>query len=560
LPSGAQLIVQSLEKQNVEVIFGIPGGAIMIFYDRLRDSKIRHILMRHEQGAAHAADGYARASGRVGICSATSGPGATNLVTGIATAYMDSSPVIAITGQVPTSVIGSDAFQEVDIVGIISPVVKYAFQLKSAREIPIVFKKAFFIASSGRPGPVLIDVPKDVQQETIDEIEIPREVIVSGRGVISPDPDPIMVKKTAEILLNAERPLIICGGGVIQANASQDLLNIVESLQIPVVTTLMGKGAIPENHPLCMGMIGMHGKVEANKAIFEADVILAIGTRFSDRSTGLFSEFAKQAKVIHVDIDESEIDKNIEVDITINSDAKKFLRMLYSVLSSLSYKKDKTEWLKRIAELKSQYAHVYERDGVFLKPWRIFKIMREELPPDSIVTTGVGQNQMWAALHFPVYEPRTFITSGGLGTMGFGFPAALGAKAAKPDKHVVCVDGDGSFLMTSQNLATAVTENLPVVVVILDNRSLGMVRQWQLMFFNKRCTEVDLGSVPDIEKLAKAFGAEGFSIGDYEEFRSAFRNALRNEVCTIIDVPIHPDEKVLPMVPPGKPLTEVILE
>jgi len=322
----------------------------------------------------------------------------------------------------------------------------------------------------------------------------------------------------------------------------------------------MGKGSIPENHPLCMGMIGMHGKIEANKAVFEADVILAIGTRFSDRSTGRFSEFAKQAKIIHVDIDESEINKNIKVDIAINADAKKFLKMLHTVLLSLSSKKDRTKWLERLRELKSQYAHIYERDGNFLKPWKILKIMREELPPDSIITTGVGQNQMWAALHFPVYEPRTFITSGGLGTMGFGFPAALGAKAAKPDKHVVCIDGDGSFLMTSQNLATAVSEDLPVIVVVFDNRSLGMVRQWQVMFLEKRCTEVDLGPSPDIEKLAKAFGAEGYSVGSYQEFREAFRRSLRNEICTIIDVPIHPDEKVLPMVPPGKPLTEVILE
>ncbi len=559
MPTGASIAINSLKREGVNVVFGIPGGAMIIFYDELRDSGIRHVLMRHEQGAAHAADGYARASGKPGVCIATSGPGATNLVTGIATAYLDSSPIIALTGQVPTKVIGSDAFQETDIVGIVNPIVKYSFQLKTASEIPIVFKKAFYIATHGRPGPVLIDFPKDVQQEEIKEVSFPDEVYISGRCVYVPEPDPFLVKKAAEMIIRSEKPLMLCGGGVIHSNASEEVMLFVENLKIPVVTTLMGKGVIPEDHPLCLGMIGMHGRMEANEAVSEADLIIAVGTRFSDRSTGVPSEFAKQAKIIHIDIDESEIDKNIKVDLPILSDAKKALRMLYGAIIRLSRKYEKLRWIDRIRKLKQRYKQCYEEGGGGLKPWRILKILREKLPKNSIITTGVGQNQMWVALHFKVLKPRTLITSGGLGTMGFGFPAAIGAKVACPDKHVVCIDGDGSFLMTCQNLGTVMAQNIPVIVIIFNNRAFGMVRQWQDLFFKRRFIAVDLGQTPDFVKLAEAFGAKGFRVGSYDEFEEAIKKALSLDVCTIIDVPIHPDEKVFPIVPPGKPLKEAIM-
>lgn len=559
MPTGASVTIEALKRENVEVIFGIPGGAIIIFYDELKDSDIVHVLMRHEQGAAHAADGYARASGKPGVCAATSGPGATNLVTGIATAHLDSSPIVAMTGQVPLSMVGRDAFQETDIVGIVNPITKYTFQVKSAKELPRVIKTAFYIATHGRPGPVLVDLPKNVQQESVDEVEFPDEVEVHGKSVLSPAPNPLRVKRVAEMLLEAERPLLLLGGGVIISGAWEEALALVEYLKIPAVTTFMGKGAIPENHPLCLGMVGMHGRVEANRAVSEADLILAVGTRFSDRSTGVFSEFAKQAKIIHIDIDEAEINKNVRCHFSVVADAKKALKELIEAIRRLTSKREDYPWIKHLAELKEQFRETYRRDGDGIKPWRILKIMREILPPDSIITTGVGQNQMWAALHFEVYKPRTFISSGGLGTMGFGFPASIGAKVARPDRTVVCVDGDGSFLMTSQNLATTVAQKIPVIVVIMDNRSLGMVRQWQDLFFEKRFVAVDLGNIPDFPKLAEAFGANGVRVSSYDEFRSELRKAMRSELPTIIDVPISPDEKVFPMVPPGRPISEVIL-
>ncbi|MEM1573272.1 MAG: biosynthetic-type acetolactate synthase large subunit [Candidatus Methanomethylicaceae archaeon] len=555
--SGARAIVEALRREKVEVIFGIPGGATIPFYDALLDSDIRHILARHEQCAAHMADGYARVKGVPGVCSATSGPGATNLVTGLATAYMDSSPVIAITGQVPRNMVGKDAFQEADIVGIVTPITKYAFQIESASQIPDAIRLAFMIASTNRKGPVLIDIPKDVQLEDVD-FDYSERIKLKGYIIRTGDPHPYSIKRAIGLIMSSERPIIIAGGGVIASNASEELIKFAELIMAPIVTTLMGKGAVPEDHPLCLGMIGMHGRIESNKAIEEADLIIAIGTRFGDRTTGKLDEFGKNAKIIHIDIDPAEIGKNVKVDIPIVADAKKALSTLYSKLLEFGFSKKDSEWISRINYLKESYALNYEEKGEGLKPSKILKILRNILPRNAIITTGVGQNQMWTAIHFKIFEPRTFITSGGLGAMGFGLPAAIGAKVAAPDRPVYNIDGDGSFLMTEQDLATAVSEKIPIVSIILKNRALGMVRQWQCLFCNKRYAYTDLGNIPDFVKLAEAYGAEGIRIESYEEFEVVVRRSLSTEMPLVIEVPISPDEKVLPMVPPGKSLKEVI--
>ncbi|MEM1539802.1 MAG: biosynthetic-type acetolactate synthase large subunit [Candidatus Bathyarchaeia archaeon] len=555
--SGAKALVKALEEQKVKVIFGIPGGAVLDIYDALADSSIRTILMRHEQCAAHAADGYARSSGQVGVCMATSGPGATNLVTGIANAYMDSSPIVAFTGQVPRRLIGRDAFQEADIIGITCPITKHNFQVMQASDIPLTVKKAFQIASSGRPGPVLVDIPKDVQPESAD-VEFDGESETVSRQP-SNTPHPLQVKRAVEILAAAERPMIIAGGGVIASNASQELLAVAELLMAPVATTLMGKGAIPENHPLATGLMGMHGTVASNKLVQEADVLLAVGTRFSDRTTGKADEFCPDAKIIHIDIDAAEIGKNVEADVPIVADAKKALREIYKLLQAKIAKKERTALMAKIKELKEQLEGKANCESE-LKPPRLMAEIRQLLPDNAIITTEVGQNQMWAAIYLKVYEPRTFISSGGLGTMGFGFPAALGAKVAHPEVPVVDIAGDGSFIMTEQDLATSVEENIPVTVVVLNNSVLGMVAQWQRLFYNRRYFAVNLGKVPDFVKLAEAYGAQGFRVKTLEEFSLAFKKAIKSDVTTVIDVPISPEENVLPMVPPGRGLKWMIWE
>ncbi|MEM2482258.1 MAG: biosynthetic-type acetolactate synthase large subunit [Candidatus Nezhaarchaeales archaeon] len=559
LISGAEAIVRSLKREGVKVIFGIPGGAVLPLYDALYDSDIRHILGRHEQCVAHMADGYARASGKPGVCIATSGPGATNLVTGLATAYMDSSPVVALTGQVARHMIGKDAFQEADIIGIVTPITKYCFQLTSAKEIPKVFKTAFTIASTRRPGPVLIDMPVDVQREQA-EIEFTDELDIKGYDQNPPWINSDKIKKAAEVLAEAERPLILAGGGVILSGAHVELLTLAEMLSAPVATTLMGKGSISEDHPLCLGMMGMHGKAYANYAAIECDVLLAIGTRFSDRTTGKFDEFAKGAYKIHVDIDSAEINKNVRVDLPIVGDAKEVLRSLIKELKKCKRLKPRNAWFNRVRELRFAFEQgVEEQQGSALRPSSVIKLLNKLLEPGkSIVTTGVGQNQMWSALHYLARTPRSFITSGGLGTMGFGFPAALGAKVACPDKVVVDIDGDGSFLMTEQDLATSVTEGIPVIVVILNNSSLGMVRQWQHLMYKRRFIAIDLKGVPDFVKLAHAYGAEGMRPGSLEELEKALKEAMKCEVTTVIDVNISPEERVFPMVLPGRALHEVL--
>jgi acetolactate synthase-1/2/3 large subunit len=557
--SGAKVLIKSLENEGVEVIFGIPGGAILPVYDALYGSSIRHILVRHEQCAAHAADGYARASGRVGVCMATSGPGATNLVTGIATAYMDSSPVVAITGQVARHMIGRDAFQEADIIGITTPITKYSFQIRSAEEVLGVVKEAFYLAAEGRPAPVLIDFPVDVQRE---EAETDFDVKFSPHlNKAVKEPHPLQVKRAAESLLNAERPVILAGGGVIISNASEELRALADLLMIPVTVTLMGKGAFPENHPLYMGRLGMHGSAAANKLITEADVILAVGTRFSDRSTGRFDTFARDATLIHVDIDAAEIGKNIRPDIPIVADAKHAVKAICEAAKELAGKKDTSTWLQRVREVKESLDGSVQHSADELSPKNVIREIRRLLPTDGIVTTGVGRNQMWTSLYLEVYHPRTFITSGGLGTMGFGLPAALGARVAKPNSTVVDIDGDGSFLMTERELATSIAENIPIIAVILNDGWLGMVKYWQDLFYGKRyCATCLKRGIPDFVKLAEAYGANAARPQSLEEFSKEFKDAMSSDRTTVIDVWINPDEPVLPFALPGKSLAETITD
>jgi acetolactate synthase-1/2/3 large subunit len=562
--SGAKALIESLEKQNTDVIFGILGGAVLPIYDHFCNSKIRHILCRHEQGATHAAEGYARASGKAGVCMATSGPGATNLVTGIANAYMDSSPVIALTGQVPSTgtntsyMIGRDAFQEADIIGITTPITKHNFQLRTAKEIPKTIKTAFHIATTGRPGPVLIDIPKNAQTE-ITEIDFSNGIQIRGYKPTA-NPHPLQIRKAAELLAEAEKPVILAGGGVITANASTELLQVAELLLAPVATSFMGKGCFPEIHPLSLGSIGMHGNPVANKLLCEADVLLAVGTRFSDRSTGKLDKFCAPSKKIHIDIDTAEIGKNVNVDIPIVADAQKALKDLYERLTKMLKKKKNSAWTNRVKEIKEQLNPTVKGGSKDLKPKALLQELRKLLPKSAIVTTEVGQNQMWAALYYNALKPRTFISSGGLGTMGFGFPASIGAKVACPNSPVVDIAGDGSFRMTEQELATSVTENIPVIVVLLNNSVLGMVAQWQRMFFKGRYSAVKLGSIPDFVKLAEAYGAQGLRAASIPEFSKAVKKALKSDVTTVIDVPIALDEDVAPMVPPGCGINEQVGE
>jgi acetolactate synthase I/II/III large subunit len=554
--SGAKALIQALENQNVTTIFGILGGAILPVYDALCDTKkIRHILARHEQGAAHAAEGYARASGRPGVCMATSGPGATNLVTGIANAYMDSSPVIALTGQVPSTgvntsyMIGRDAFQEADIIGITTPITKANYQPRTVAEIPIIVNTAFHIATTGRPGPVLIDLPKNIQANQAD-VEFTGRIDARGYNVTT-DPDMAQVIMAVDLLTNAERPIILAGGGVITSNASDELTQMSDLLMAPVATTFMGKGAFPEVHPMSVGSIGMHGNPAANRLMSEADVLLAVGTRFSDRATANTDTFCAGAKKIHIDIDAAEIGKNIDVDIPIVGDAKTSLKVIHAALTKKLQKKERTIWAKRVKEAKEKLSSLMTETPKDITPKALLIELRKMLPENAIVTTEVGQNQMWSALYFKALKPRTFISSGGLGTMGFGFPAALGAKVACPDRHVVDIAGDGSFLMTEHELACSIAEDIPVTVIVLNNSVLGMVAQWQRMLYKRRYMAVNLGKTPDFVKLAESYGAQGIRVGSIPEFQAAIKKALKSKVTTVIDVPIGSEEDVVPFVPPG---------
>ncbi|ADB57242.1 acetolactate synthase large subunit [Archaeoglobus profundus] len=548
----ADAIVKALEKEGVEVAFGIPGGAIMEVYDALYDSNITHILARHEQGAVHMADGYARASGRVGVAFATSGPGATNTVTGIATAYMDSSPLIVFTGQVPRAMIGNDAFQEADITGITMPITKHNYLVTDEKEVLKIVKEAFYIASTGRPGPVLIDLPKDVTQADID-FDYPEKIEIRGyKPKIHGHPN--QIKRAVELIMKSERPIILAGGGVRISNAHPEVLELAEKIPAFVVTTLMGKGAIPEEHPLSLGFIGMHGTKYGNLAVMDADLIIAVGCRFSDRTVGKFDEFAPNAKIIHIDIDPAEIGKNVRVDVPIVGDAKHVLR---EIIKFIEFKARK-EWFDYVNELRRKYPLKYEYREDVIKPQFVIEKVYE-LFPDAIVTTEVGQNQMWAAQYFKVKYPRQFITSGGLGTMGFGFPAAIGAKVAFPDKVVIDIAGDGSFLMNIQELATAVDYGINVIVCVLNNAYLGMVRQWQELFYNKRYSATRL-RYPELsfEKIAKGFGAHGITVEKPSEVEDALKEARDVDKPVVIDFHVEVEENVFPFVPPGKSLREVL--
>lgn len=554
---GAKALIRALEKEGVDIVFGLPGGANLPIYDALVDSNLRHILVRHEQSASHMADGYARIKRKAGVCFATSGPGATNIITGVATAYADSSPMVAVTGQVPLAMIGKDAFQETDIVGVANPCTKYAFQPRLAHEIPETVKKAFYIAESGRPGPVLIDIPKDIQQSSAD-MNFPELIKVRGYSPVI-DADLSQLGKAVEILLKAERPIIMGGGGVILSGAFSELQAIAEILMAPVVTTFKGKGSFPENHPLAMGPIGMHGHAEANKMILEADCILAVGARFSDRSVGRYDEFGRGMSIIHMDVDPAEIGKNKSVDVAIIGDVKSSLRTLVKMLSKVMVKKDPDNlWLMRRRELIEHYAETikdYPRD---LTARKALKKLREILPANSIATTEVGQCQMWASLHFDVISPGTFFSSTGLGTMGFGFPASIGAKAAMPEVPVVDIAGDGSFNMTENSLAVSVLDNLPVIVFLMNNYMLGMVAQWQRTFYNRRYKGVHQHNCPDYVKIAQAYGAQGIKAQSLSELENAIRSALKMEVATVIDIVIDPEEDVYPFVVPGTGLKDMI--
>ena len=558
--SGANALVEALRREKTEVVFGLPGGAIMPVYDvfhKMQDLpselRIRHILVRHEQTAAHMADGYARATGRVGVCMATSGPGATNLVTGITTAFMDSSPIIAITGQVPRAFIGKDAFQETDIIGVVTSIAKYTFQPRKAAEIPQIVKSAFHIASTRRPGPVLIDIPRDVQQET-DLMEFADQAVPLRYGPL-PDPDSETVLKMADALANASSPLILAGGGVRISEASPELIALAELLMAPVATSLMGKGCVPEDHPLSIGIIGMHGSSEANQIVSRADVILVVGSRLADRTTGNVDKFCPNSQILHVDNDKAEIGKNKAPTLSLTSDAKKALKAIHAGLQHRLAQKRELHWFHK-AKNEIDLEQL-ERDGPYLSAVRVVRLLRKLLPRETIVTTEVGQNQMWCALHFQAYGPRRFITSGGLGTMGFGFPAAIGAKVACPDVPVVDIAGDGSFAMTENALATSVEEEIPVTVVVLNNRMLGMVAQWHRIFYGRRYCGVELGKSPCFPKLAEAYGAIGVGVADYKELNSAVRAALTARVTTVVDVPISPEEDATPMLSSGAGLEEV---
>jgi acetolactate synthase-1/2/3 large subunit len=553
MKTGARTLIEALQREGVDTIFGYPGGVVLPIYDELYDSSIRHILVRHEQAAAHAADGYARASGRVGVCLATSGPGACNLVTGIATAYMDSIPIVALTGQVPTALLGNDAFQESDITGITMPITKHNYLVKNAADIDRVVKEAFYIAGTGRPGPVLIDLPKDVTMGEVDEASSPPPAI-SLRGYQPTYEGHVrQIDKALDLIAEAERPLVYAGGGGILSGASAELREFIETAAIPVTTTLMGLGAIPGDHPLNLGMLGMHGTAAANFAVTECDLLVAIGVRFDDRVTGKIEAFAPNARIIHIDIDPAEIGKNKKVDVPIVGDVGRVLR---AMLARMKKRGDTANWVNRAAAWKAQFPPSY-RDDDRLRPQYVIQQLSDLMKGEGIVTSEVGQNQMWTALYYCFRKPRSWITSGGLGTMGYGFPAAIGAHFARPDETVVDVAGDGSFQMNIQELATVAHNNIPVKVVILNNMYLGMVRQWQELFYDRRYAYTELSPV-DFVKVANAYGVEGIRVEEKADVRGALETALSHDGPFVLDFRIEREENVFPMVPAGAAINEMI--
>lgn len=559
--NGAQIFIECLLKEGVDIIFGFPGGAVLPIYDALFNSPLRHILVRHEQGAVHAADGYARASGRPGVVLVTSGPGATNTVTGIATAYMDSIPMVVFTGQVPTALIGNDAFQEADIVGITRPCTKHNYLVKDIKDLARIIKEAFYIATTGRPGPVLVDLPKDIQTASY-EFKYPEKVeIKSYQPTYKGHPG--QIKKAIDIILKSKRPVIYSGGGVISSNSADELKILAERLNIPVTNTLMGLGGFPANNPLFLGMLGMHGTYCANMAVTNTDCLIAIGARFDDRVTGKTDEFASFAKIIHIDVDPTSISKNVKVDVPIVGDVKLVLKDIIKFLDEIQKavgKESLSEWHEQIKQWKETHRLSYKADDKKIKPQYVIERFYELTKGKAIITTEVGQNQMWAAQFYKFDRPRTFLTSGGLGTMGYGFPAAIGAQFAFPDEIVIDIAGDGSIQMNIQELATAVQYKLPVKVAILNNGFLGMVRQWQELFYEKRYSHTCMDVAPDFVKVAEAYGAIGLRATKPEDVDAIIKESLmiKNKP-VFMDFLVDREEDVYPMVPSGQPLDKMLL-
>ena len=566
--TGAQALVRSLELQGVEVVFGLPGGTILPTYDPLLSSSLRHVLVRHEQGAGHAAEGYAWATGRPGVCMATSGPGATNLVTALSDAYMDSVPMVAITGQVGTSMIGSDAFQEADITGITLPITKHNELITDVERIPAAVAEAFHIATTGRPGPVLIDVPKDIQQATgpwrLGDGEWPPPMELPGYRVPGP-PDQAAIEAAASLLLRARRPVLYVGGGVVKSDSHAELLRLAELAQAPVTTTLMARGAFPDGHALALGMPGMHGTYPAVSALQEADLVVALGARFDDRVTGKLDAFAPKAKIVHADIDPAEIGKNRRPDVAIIGDLRLTMgRLADAVAAALARgeQPDTNTWLSTLDGWKFQFPLRYSQDAAGpLKPQYVTERLSAMTGGEAIVVAGVGQHQMHAAQHYAFTKPRSWINSGGAGTMGFAVPAAMGAQVGRPGELVVAIDGDGCFQMTAQELATCAIEKIPIKVLIFNNGFLGMVRQWQELFYDERYSSVELGTaIPDYVKLAEAYGCIGLRCERADEVDAVLDKALApSEVPVVVDFRTHDREGVFPMVPAGKPNDDIVL-
>lgn len=556
--SGSQIVIECLLEQGVDTVFGYPGGAILNIYDALykNSNRIRHILTAHEQGASHAADGYARSTGKVGVCMATSGPGATNLVTGIATAYMDSIPVVAITCNVTQAQLGKDSFQEIDITGVTMPITKHNFMVRDVNDLADTIRKAFHIAKSGRPGPVLIDIPKDVTASQTEYEPVNPETLnfdIPSKIIHSPSKEQIL--NAIKMIDEAERPFIYAGGGVQIAGACEELKSFAEKANIPVSMSLMGKAVFPNKHPLSMGMIGMHGTYVANTACDKCDLLLAIGCRFSDRVIGDPKKFAGGAKILQIDIDPAEVNKMIEVDNALIGDIKQIL----AEISSKIQKKEPGKWNEQVNEWKKIVPPSYNKKQD-LSPKFIFEYVNSKVKQDTIITTEVGQHQMWTAQFYDFMQPRTFLTSGGLGTMGYGTGAAIGAQFANPEKTIVHFAGDGSFRMNCNELATIQHYELPIIIVVLDNHALGNVRMWQTLFYEKRYSNTTLDFGPDWEKLAFAYGIQGYHVKNEEEFKKAFDDALKSKKPAVIDAEIYIDEMVLPMIPPGKPVEYLMLD
>jgi acetolactate synthase-1/2/3 large subunit len=560
--TGSKILLECLLQEGVDTIFGYPGGTVINIYDDLMDSPVKHILTRHEQAAVHAADGYARATGKVGVAIATSGPGATNTITGIATAYMDSIPMVVITGQVPTPLIGNDAFQEADVIGLTRPITKHNYLVRDIKDLAVTMKKAFYIARTGRPGPVVVDLPKDVQIATA-KFEYPETVELRGyKPTYSGNMR--MVEKAAKMILSAKKPVLYVGGGASLTDAHGELLELAEMIQAPVTTTLMGMASFPTQHDLSLGMLGMHGTYYANMAVTNSDLLIALGARFDDRVTGKIATFAPHAKIIHVDIDPTSIKKNVRVDLPIVGDLRNVLKKLNNKIAE---HKDEIEsmhsalkpWHDEISGWRKDQPMTYKSSKVEIKPQFVIEKLRELSNDDAIVTTEVGQHQMWAAQFFNFTQPRTFLSSGGLGTMGYGLPAALGAQAAFPKRQVIDISGDGSFQMNSQELATLVQYRLPVKIVILNNNFLGMVRQWQQLFFDKRYSQTCMELPIDFVKLAEAYGATGLRATKPDEVEDVVRQAFETPGPVIMEFKISREENVMPMVPAGAGINEMLL-